>query len=158
MIIIYLVSLVELYLAYKVASEYAGVYEIRIFIPLIFQPFFYNALFREDKTYLKFKIIGIGLLSFILPLTIYFTLPNYTYNEGKQMVERYVRASKNTVFIDISSERDTIPLTNNPKRLFISNRAYYYAIKSTVDNKYFMVNPITGKVMQLSEDYWTSTP
>ena len=51
-----------------------------------------------------------------------------------------------------------MPLINNPKHLFISSRVYYYGIKSTVDNKYFMVNPLTGKVMQLSEDYWTSKP
>jgi len=149
-----LVTLVELYFAYKIAKEYAGIYQIGIFMPLIFQPFCYNALFREQKTYWKLRVIGIGLISLILPLCIYFTLPNYTYNEGKQIVERYVQSSGNPIFIDISKDKDTVPLVNNPKRLFVSNRAYYYGIKATDNNKYFMVNPLTGEVIQLSENFW----
>lgn len=153
-ICITLISLLELYFAYKVAREYAGIYQIGLFTPLIFQPLFYKVLFREQKTYLKLRVIGIGLISFILPLIIYSTLPNFTYYEGKQIVKRYVQPSGNLAFIDISKDRDTVPLINSPGRLFVSHRAYYYGIESTLNNKYFMVNPLTGEVTQLSEDYW----
>lgn len=154
-ICITLISLLELYFAYEIANEYAGVYEIGIFIPLIFQPFYYyKVLFREQKPYSKWRIIVIGLISSILSLVIYFTLPNYTYNDGKQVVKEYVQSSGNPVFIDIPKNIDTVPIWNNPKRLFVSNRAYYYEIKSTVENKYFLVNPLTGEVDQLSNKYW----
>ncbi|MCB2290546.1 hypothetical protein LGK97_12290 [Clostridium sp. CS001] len=153
-ICITLISLLELYFAYKVQKEYTGIYEVGIFILFIFQPFWYKSLFRDQETYLKLRVIAIVLISLILPLIIYFTLPTYTYNEGKQIVKEYVQSSGNLIFIDISKDKDTVPLTANPKRLFVSDRAYYYGIKSTFNNKYFMVNPLTGKVIQLSEDYW----
>ena len=153
-ICIALITLLELYFAYKISKDYAGVYQIGIFTPLIFQPLYYKSLFSGQRTYPRLRIIGAVLISFILPLIIYFNLPNYTYYEGKQIVERYVHSSGKLIFIDISNDKDTVPVVNNPKRLFVSNREYYYGIKSTVDNKYFMVNPLTGKVVQLSKDFW----
>ena len=153
-ICITLISLLEMYFAYKVTKEYVGVYNVGIFILLLLQPLYYKALFRKEKTYLQFKFISIILISFILPIIIYFTLPNYTYNEGKQIVEQYVHSSTNLIFIDISKDKDTVPVINSPKQLFVFNREYYYGIKSTGANKYFMVNPLTGKVVQLSEEFW----
>jgi hypothetical protein len=150
-ICITLLSLLELYFAYRVSNEYAGIYQVGIFSPVIFQPFSYNALLRKQMSYFKLRIVGIALISLILPSIIYFTLPNYTYNEGKEMVERYVQPSENIEFIDICKDKDTVHLADNLKRLFVSNKAYYYEIKSNVDNKYFMVNPITGVAIQLSE-------
>ncbi|GCD11059.1 hypothetical protein [Clostridium tagluense] len=150
-----LISLLEWYFAYKIANKYAGIYNIGIFILFLGQPIYYKALFKNQNAYLKLKIIAMGLILFISPLIIYYTLPKYTYNEGKQIVQRYVHSSRNTVFIDISKEKDTVPLVNNPEQLFVSNRAYYYEIKSTIGNKYFMVNPLTGKVVQMPKDYWT---
>jgi hypothetical protein len=151
-ICITLLSLLELYFAYRVVSGYAGVYQVGIFIPVLIQPFSYYALLKKQMSYFKLRVVVVVLITLILPSVIYFTLPNYTYNEGKQMVERYVQSSKNIEFVDISKDKDTIPITGNPKRLFVSDRAYYYEIKSTGGNKYFMVNPLTGEVVQLSEE------
>ena len=150
-----LITFVELYLAYKISKEYAGVYQIGVFIlPIILQPFVYNSLFRESKAYSKLRIITIGLLSLILPLIIYCTLPGYTYNQGKQTIELYEQTSKNTVFIDIYKNKQTVPLVDNSERLLIYPKAYYYGIKSTVDNKYFIVSPLTGEIILLSEDFY----
>ena len=147
-----LLTLLELYFAYKVANEYAGVYRVRAFFPFIFQPFAYYALLSKQVSYFKLRIAGIVLLSIFLPAIIYFTLPSYTYNEGKQMVEQYFKPSVNIEFVDISKDKATLPLADDFNRLFVFNKAYYYEVKSTTDNEYFMVNPITGEVVQLSEE------
>jgi hypothetical protein len=151
-ICITLLSLLELYFAYRVVSGYAGVYQVGIFIPVMIQPFSYYALLKRQMSYFKLRVVLVVLITLILPSIIYFTLPNYTYNEGKQMVEKHMQSIKNIEFVDISRGKATLPITGNPKRLFVSDRAYYYEIKSTIGNRYFMVNPITGEVVQLSEE------
>lgn len=153
-ICITLISLLELYFAYKVLKEYRGIYQIGVFILFIYQPFLYNNLFRKQLSHYKLRIVIIGLMSLLLPLTIYFTLPKYTYNEGKQFVEQYLEQSKSVKFVDYSFGKDTIPVYNNPKQLFVSDRAYYYTITSTEGTKYFMVNPLTGKLHQMSQGVW----
>lgn len=147
-----LLTLLELYFAYRVSNEYAGIYQVGIFFPVIFQPFSYNALLRKQLSYFKLRIVVIVFITLILPSIIYFTLPNYNYNEGKQMVKQYLQPSEQIEFVDISKEKDTVPLADDFKRLFISNKAYYYEVKSTTDKEYFMVNPITGETVQLSEE------
>lgn len=115
-ICITLISLLEIYFAYKVTKGYSRVYNTGIFILFLLQPFYYIAVFKKDKTHLKLKIALFVLISFILPLIIYFTLPNYTYNEGKQIVEQYVHSRSNLIFIDISNDKNTVPVINNPKQ------------------------------------------
>ncbi|WP_461206023.1 hypothetical protein [Clostridium sp. DL1XJH146] len=155
MICITLITLVEMYFAYKVAAVYAGVYQIGIFIPFIFQPFgYFRFLFGEEKTYPKAKILVLALVSIMLPVVIYSTLPSYTYDDGKQLIEESVQSSEEIVFLDTSKDHATIVISNNPKQLFVSDRAYYYEIKAIEQNEYFMVNPIDGQVGQLSENYW----
>jgi len=151
-ICIALLTLLELYFAYRVANEYAGVYQVGIFYPFIVQPFSYNALLRKQISYFKLRIVVIVLISLILPLMIYFTLPSYTYNEGKQMVEQYLHPSENIEFVDNAKNKATIPITGNPKGLFVNDKAYYYEVISTTNKEYFMVNPISGDVVQLSEE------
>lgn len=148
------ITILEVYFAFKVLNEYKGIYQIEIFIPLLLQPFLYLRLFRKVKSHYKFRITIMVLISLFLPLTIYFTLPNFTYNRGKQIVEQYSGLRKDVLFVDYSFNKNTIPLVNNPKQLFVSNRAYYYEIESTDGKKYFIVNPITGELKQLSKDYW----
>lgn len=154
-ICITLLSLLELYFIYKITMDYRGIYKVSIFFSaFISQSFSYIRLLKKEIPYPNFRFIIIVLLSLFLPLMTYFTLPNYTYNEGKQIVQRYLQSSGNPIFIDFPKNKDTVPLANNSERLFVSNRAYCYGIKSTINNKYFMVNPLTGKLVQLSEYYW----
>lgn len=115
---------------------------------------YFRLLFREQKTYPKARIVVFALVSVILPLVIYATLPSYTYDEGKKLVEQEVQSTEKIIFVDISKDSDTMLIYNNPKRLFVKDRAYCYEIKAIGENKYFLVNPIDGQVNQLSEKYW----
>lgn len=126
-----------------------------IFLPLMFQPDVYKTLFTKEKAHYKLRIVIAVLISFILPITIYFTLPSYTYIEGKMKVEQYFGQNKNISFYFYSMGKNSIPLSNNPKQLFVSNRAYYYGVTSEEGNEYFfIVNPLTGELIQLSKRFW----
>lgn len=151
---IILITLLEMCFAYKVFKYYRGVYEVTIFLPLLMQPFWYLRLFRKEMSYYKTRVVMISLISVLLPMIIYVTLPNYTYDKGKQIVKEHLNQSKNIIFVDLAFGKNTIPIFNNPKQLFISNRAYYYEIISTEGNIYLMINPIDGELTQLSESYW----
>jgi len=93
-------------------------------------------------------------IAICLPLTIYLTLPRYIYDEGQKFVTLKMESSKNEVFIDHPFAESTVPVYGNPKQLFILNKAYYYKIISKEEIKYFIVNPITGYVRQVSQDFW----
>lgn len=151
---IILITLLEMCFAYKVLKHYRGVYRVTIFSPLLMQPFWYRRLFRKEMSYYKTRVVMISLISVLLPMIIYATLPNYTYDKGKQIVKEHLNESKNIIFVDLAFGKNTILIFNNPKQLFISNRAYYYKIISTEGNKYFMIDPIDGELTQLSESYW----
>lgn len=154
-IFIILISFVELYFAYKVAIVYAGVYDIGIFTIFIFQLFWYfRLLFKEQKSHLKSRIIRVALVSIILPVAICFTLPSYTYREGKKLIEEQLQSTADVIFVEIPKEHDTVPICNNPKRFLVSDRAYYYEIESNGQKEYYLVNPIDGYVSKWSESYW----
>ncbi|MFL0246171.1 hypothetical protein [Candidatus Clostridium stratigraminis] len=153
---IIVITLFEIYFAYKIVMNYAGVYQVGIFIPLILQPLFYMWLFRIERPYLKIRITIILAISIFLPLVIYFTLPNYTYNKGKEIVKQNLAQSENYLFTDLTYASDTIPVINNPKQLFVSNRVYYYEVTLKDEKKYFIINPLTGELKELARSYWGS--
>lgn len=149
------ISLLELYWGFQVGREYRGSYFVTIFIPCLIQPYwYYMVLFRNQRNFLKIRIFGIVLISFILPLIIYYTIPNYTYNDGERVIEQYMNLDRKAVFINYSYSESTIPVLNCEESLLGSNREYYYGIKLDSENKYFTVNAVSGKVTQLSEAYW----
>ncbi|WP_304507804.1 hypothetical protein [Anaerotignum sp.] len=152
------ISLLELYWGFQVGTEYRGTYSVAIFIPFIIQPcWYYMVLFRKHRDYskiTKIKIISIVLISFILPLIIYYTIPNYTYNDGKRFVEQYMNLDRKAEFINYSYSESTVPVLNCEKSLLGCSRKYYYGIKLDKENKYVTVNAVSGKVTQLSEGYW----
>lgn len=154
-ICIFVLSLLELCWGVQVSREYRGSYCVAIFIPFIAQPYwYYKLLFRKQQNYYKIRIVAIVLISIILPLTIYYTIPNYTYNDGKCFIEQHMNLDREVVFIDYSYSESTIPVLNGKKTLLGSNREYYYGIKLGKKNKYFIVNAVSGKVTQLAEEYW----
>lgn len=149
-----IITLIELYFSYKVLKDYRGIYPINLSLLFLLQPIYYWRLFNKKLSYFKTRLIGMGVISIILPLVIYFTLPNYTYQEGQQLVIQNIDPSENVKFIDLPSGRDTIPVINDTTPFSKSKRAYYYVISSTEGEKYFAVLPQTGKVTQLKEKYW----
>lgn len=152
---IVVISIFELYCGFQVARHYRGTYYVTIFVPFLIQPYcYYLFLFKNTKKHLKIRIIGITLISLVLPLTIYYTLPNYTYNDGKRLIEDYIKLDKEIVFIDYSFSKSTIPALNNKKMMLGTNRVYYYHIISGEKSNYYIVDAVSGKVTQLADEYW----
>ncbi len=156
-IFITLITVLEIYFVFKIRKTYKGVYRIAIFVPfIIFQPFLCEKFLKRQKQILNYKtrIIIMCTIVICLPLTIYLTLPRYTYGEGKQIVKQKMEPSKKEALVDYPFDQCTIDVGNNPKQIFVLNKEYYYKISSTEGNKYYIVNPLTGKVDQLAQDFW----
>ena len=156
-ICITLISILELYYIYTINLEYKGIYEIGIFtILIIAQPFVFGLLLIKKNTISKFETLTIIILFILLPSIIYFTLPEYTYDDGKEIVELSLQQDRTFRFSDSSSGKYTIPVMDNPEQIFVSNREYYYIVDFADETKYFIVNPLTGELNELSKDYWSN--
>jgi hypothetical protein len=153
-ILIILITLLEMYFAYWVLYHYRGIYQVSIFIPFLLQLIWYRSLSKPENGHRKFKKNSAIVISISLPWLIYFTLPNYTYDEGKRIIINHLEENENLMFSQYPFGQDTIPVINNPKGIFMLNRAYYYKITLPEGDKYFMVCPITGELRQLSDKYW----
>ncbi|MBS4537048.1 hypothetical protein GOQ27_01155 [Clostridium sp. D2Q-11] len=152
--LVILLTLIIIYWGYRVYIEYRGVYNIVVFIPLLFLPISYRMILKDHEIFLRWRIVTVMILSIALPLLIYFTLPKYTYNEGQKRVIEYLNTTEKVEFINYSRGEDTIPVMNNPKGFLIKDRTYYYHVKVLDKDRYFMVNPIMGKVGELPNAYW----
>jgi hypothetical protein len=149
------VLLLELLFAYKLIAEYRGIYQLGWAItPFLFQIYFFIMQLKKDLIHFKYRLVIIAFTTVCFSIVILFTLPSYTYNEGKQLVKQTLPLGSNTEFIDMPKNRDIVPLADDFRKLLIHNRAYYYRIKSAEGDKFFMVNPITGKIDRLSEDFY----
>jgi hypothetical protein len=154
MVFVTLVTLVEVYFAYKITQDCKGIYQVQIFIPLVLQPLYVNRLLKKERAYFKLRILSLLLCSVLLPLVIYSTLPNYTYIEGKEIVQKFIGQDNSHSFTEVSFEKSTVPVIDNPKQAFLSDREYYYEVISKEGSIYFMVNPVTGRIMKLEKSYW----
>lgn len=152
---IFLISIAELYFIYKINKEFKGTYEILIFLPLIIiQPFIFRSLLSRGDTISKVRIFLTILIYISIPVIIYFTLPKYTYNDGKDKIEESFKPDEKFEFIHNAPGQYTVPVIENAKQIFMKDREYYYIIEFTNETKYFIVNPITGESIELEERYW----
>jgi hypothetical protein len=149
-----LVTLVEVYFAYKITQDCKGIYQVQIFVPLVLQPLYVSRLLKKERAYFKLRILALLLCSVLLPLVIYSTLPNYTYIEGKEIIHKFIGQDNSHNFTEVSFAKSTVPVIDNTKQVFVSDREYYYEVTSKEGSIYFMVNPVTGKVMKLEKSYW----
>ena len=148
------ITLVEAYFNYIALKDYIGIYQSGIFIPLLLQPILYRKLFMsEEKVSLKnWRLLAMATISIALPFVIYFTLPEYTYAEGKEMIES---TREDTVsFMDLETKMRTIPAIGRDSGLLKSNRIYYYITDTGTEKNYFVVDPLTGEVQELDQDFY----
>jgi len=148
------ITLVEAYFNYIALKEYIGIYQTGIFIPLLLQPIFYRKFFMsEEKVNLKsWKLLAMGTMSIVLPFIIFFTLPDYTYSEGKEMI---ASTREDTVsFMDLETQKRTIPAIGRNPGVLKSSRIYYYITDTGTEKNYFVVDPLTGEVEELDQDFY----
>ncbi|MGO1370048.1 hypothetical protein [Senegalia sp. (in: firmicutes)] len=152
-ILIVILTLTELYWGYKVYRSYKGVYDIGFFLIFVLQPLWYSFLIvdvRDDHP--RWKIIISIILTIILPIILYYSLPNYSYDDGREIIRE--KFDEDVEFTDYSNSMDTIPVFEKEKNIFINDRTYYYKIYTNGKYKYFILNEKTGKLIELEEGYW----
>lgn len=156
-LIVYIV--IELLLLYILAIYYKGVYQVAFYVPLIVLQYgWYNLIFKKDniKRY-KIALWSLALLTISIPLIVSVTLPEYSYEKGKAIIEEQID-DENYLSIEYSKGKNSIPVINNPKQLFIANRNYYYRFSDGISNLYFVVDPVSGKAGRLDQEYWSEDP
>ena len=149
-----ILTLVEAYFYYRALKDYIGIYQASIFIPLLLQPIFYRKLFQSgEKLSLKsWKLSSMIMVSLLLPVLIWYTIPDYTYEEGKALVEASMDESVD--FPEQEFQSRTIPAMGRQKGILHSNRIYYYTVEADGVTSYHVVDPLTGEVQELEEDYF----
>lgn len=138
---------------YSINTDYKGVYQIEYFIPCITILgiiFIFWILSKQALTKIKKIILLLTLI--LIPLIIYFTLPNYIYNDGKEIIRKELKSS--SLEFPKFQEEYTVPITNNTKSFFIKDKEYYYIITLGNENKYFRLDPVTGSLNELSSKFW----
>lgn len=160
------ISIIEIIILRMVYLNYGTVISYGYFITLILmQPYWYfNITNPHSKIHnsprFKFSATSIILISLILIISFPAALPKYTYNQGKALLYNsgYFTAEKTCLVYD--NTVDTLPVTSFskgfPKLLFINDRFYYYKEVDINDTeRYFMVNPLTGKIIELKDDFYS---
>lgn len=149
-----IITLVEAYFNYRALKDYIGIYQTGVFIPLLLQPIVYRKLFmsEEKASLVNWKLLTMGTISIVLPFVIFFTLPDYTYAEGK---EKIASTREDTVsFMDLETQKRTIPAIGRDPGLLKSNRIYYYITDNGTEKNFFVVDPLTGEVQELEQDFY----
>lgn len=148
------ITLVEAYFNYIALKDYSGIYQTGIFIPLLLQPIFYRKFFMsEEKVRLKnWRLLAMATVSIVLPFVIFFTLPDYTYAEGKEMIK--ATGTDYVSFMELETQKRTIPAIGRNPGFLKSSRVYYYITDTGTEKNYFVVDPLTGEVQELSQDFY----
>jgi len=90
------------------------------------------------------------ILLLIIPFLFITTLPAYTYEGGKKLIEKQYPEDDLTF---ISNKHHLLPLNENYS-WFIRNYAYYYQIEHAGEKLFYGIKPTNGEVFQLKEDFW----
>lgn len=156
LILIFIVTIAELTFIYRLNVDYKGVYEAFVFVPFILLQSFiwYQVLLKNNTSkYYMLKIVCMVLITIFIPVSILTTVPEYTYQEGKTIIESSNNFDSSYYFSENYKGVNTIPVSDNPKGLLVANRAYYYALSNGTNDMFFIVSPVDGSLVQLANDF-----
>lgn len=108
---------------------------------------------NSPRRYYAIRIMGMSLLTLMIPL-FYLFPPQYTYYEGKSLVEK--EAGRGYQVTDDRFGHRTIPTTPSNGEFLQLDKMYYYALEHVEDKeyRYFVVDQNTGKIQELEDRYW----
>lgn len=149
-----IITLIELYFIFIIKQKYKGVYNITFFLILLFsQPGWYSIIFKNKPSLLK--LIYIVAITIAIPIGMYYSLPKYSYEDGKKIIENKIGENKEVNFVSYSYDKSTIPITDKRKNIFLNNRVYYYEVKLNGNSTFFAIEPTNGQVKEVPNDYWS---
>lgn len=154
LVISIMITLLELYFIFTIKQQYKGVYNITFFLILVLsQPIWYSSLFKNKPS--LFKLIYIATITIAIPIGMYYSLPKYSYEAGKKIIEDKIGENKEVNFVSYGYDKSTIPTTDKHKNIFLNNRVYYYEVKLNGNSTFFAVEPTNGQVKEVEKDYWS---
>ncbi|KMJ58354.1 hypothetical protein AB685_10675 [Bacillus sp. LL01] len=134
---------------------YKGIFNFSLVIPIIVLQVVVTYNFLRDR--LKTKKPRLWLLFFFsVPIIIFIVgKPTYTFKQAEQLVlDEY---GDEISIVDNGEEkfRDTVPIYTEDHRIFITDRDYHFkGVTEKKEQRYFLVNPRTGEVIEMSQPYW----
>jgi len=153
MILVLFLLIIEIYLIIDSIYKYKGVQQVYI-LALIVAVLLYGCfrMLYQNKKENKVRIISAIVITIgICGMTI-LTRPTYSYEEGKVLVEKYLESSDDS-FIEVENDRMLVPVTYEKQHIFIGQFGYYYKYKDDINKLFFIVNPLTGKVSLLEDEF-----
>lgn len=149
-----IITLLELYFIFTIKQQYKGVYNITFFLILVLsQPIWYSSLFKNKPS--LFKLIYIVAITIAIPIGMYYSLPKYSYEAGKKIIEDKIGDNKEVNFVSYGYDKSTIPTTDKGKSMFLNHRVYYYEVKLNDNSTFFAIEPTNGQVKEVEKDYWS---
>ncbi len=159
-----ILSILELLIIFSVFPKYRGVLSYSFFTTLIIlQPLWYFNLTKNNpnakKTRkLKYAPWIIIIISILIPISINAALPQYTYNQGKDILENHLNQPNSIRFIVDEAIPVYLPLDDYnqgfPKELFMVDRFYYYEIEIDNNIRYFAIDPMYGQIIELENSFY----
>jgi len=146
-----LITFIEVLTIDRICSElYVGVYTTSGLYGMFGSqmPVVFMKHLKNEKWYKKY-IVPIAVIAFI-PFFVLLTKPDVTYAQGKNLVAQKYNVHMENV---IEPYPNIIPVKDKLGNFSIADFMYYYSIEFE-DSKYVIVNPITGEVVELDQQFY----
>ena len=153
MILVLIISIIEICLIINSIYKYKGVHQVYSLAPIVALLLYgcFKILYQKKKEN-KVKIISLILITIIAVALTILTRPTYSYNDGKVLVEKYLESSEDN-FNEVEIDRKLVPVTYEKKHLLVGKLEYYYKYRDDINDMFFIVNPLTGKVTELKDKF-----
>lgn len=154
MLALTIATLIELLIMITIDDMvYANVIEWTIYIILLPLGFVYGIV-GLMRGVTSGTLVRNGILMVVPAILFVLALPHFTYDQGKVLISKQ---SKNQVNQFTIATSRTVPVTQGYAWLLYHREYYYQAtLRNSGKRVFYMVNPVSGKVLSRSEDYWGS--
>ncbi len=144
---------IEIYLIIDLIYKYKGVQQVYILAPIV-AVLLYGCfrMLYQNKRENKVGIISVFVITIVICGMTILTRPTYSYKEGRVLVEKYLESSDDS-FNEVKNDKMLIPLTNEKQHVLIGQYGYYYKYIDDINELFFIVNPLTGKVSLLEDEF-----
>lgn len=134
---------------------YKGIFNFSMVIPIFFLQVAMTYNFLRGRLRTKHPRLWL-LFIFSVPIIIFLIgKPTYTFMQAERLVLDEYRDEISIMDSGEEKFRDTVPIYTEDHRIFITDRDYHFkGVTKTKEHRYFLVNPRTGEVMEMSQPYW----
>lgn len=156
--LIYVVEIIQVLVVILFLFIYKGIFLPGSFISLSLIIIIFNyRLFRhENARWFDIRVTIILLSSIIIFIILLLSRPTYTFNDGIDLVYNHFSLDETYEYKAYGIRYNTIPSNYEEIHAFHSNRVYYYRFFKNDEYRYFIVEPMSGVVMEMGGEYWTN--